>query len=72
MDHIWTGRSNFFNIVKELIYSEEVLLGLVDFVQALLMSGLVELLRSVIDKSFNGELQKQLSSNLYSLAQLLK
>ena len=42
MDHGRIGRSNFFNIVKELTYSEEVLIGLVDYVQALLMSDLVE------------------------------
>ena len=72
LDHGRIVRSNFFNIVKEVTYSEEVLFGLVDYVQALLMSDLVELLESVIEKHFTGNLQKELSSNLYSLTQFLK
>ena len=72
LDHGRIGRSNFFNIVKEVTYSEEVLLGSVDYVQALVMSDPVELLESVIEKYFTGNLQKQLSSNLYTLSQFLK
>ena len=72
MDHGRIGRSNFFNIVKELTYSEEVLIGSVDYVQALFMSDLVELLQSVIDKFLIGDLQKELSSNFNSLTQFLK
>ena len=72
MDYGLIGRSNFFNIVKELTYSEEVLIGSVDYVQALLISDSIELLQLVIDKFFIGDLQKELSSNLYSLTQSLK
>ena len=72
IDHGRIGRSNFFNIVKELTYSKEVLLGSVNYVQALLMGDLVELLQSVIKKFFIGNLQKESSSNLYSLTQFLK
>ena len=32
LDHGCIGISNFFNIVKEVTYSEEVLLGSVDYV----------------------------------------
>ena len=72
MDYGLIGRSNFFNIVKELTFSEEVLLGSVDYVQTLLMSDSVELLHSVIDKFFIGDLQKELSSNLHALFHFLK
>ena len=72
MDHGQIGRSKFFNIIKELTYSEEVLLGLVDYVQALLMSDSVELLQLMIDKFYIDDLQKELSSNLHSLTQFLK
>ena len=58
--------------MKEVTYSEDVFLGLVDYVQALLMSDLVELLESLIDKYFTGNLLKELSSNLYPLTQFLK
>ena len=60
MDHGWIRRSNFVDIVKELTYSEEVLLGSVDYVLALLMSDSVELLQSVNDKFFIGDLQKRI------------
>ena len=73
MDHSQIRRSNFFNIVKELTYSEEVLLGPVDYVQTLLMSDSVALvLQLVIDKFIFGDIQKELSLNLYSLTQFLK
>ena len=50
-DHGHIGRSNVFNTAKEITYSEEVVHGSVDYVQALLlMSDSVELLQSVIDK----------------------
>ena len=55
IDHGQIRRSNFFNIMKELIYSEEVLLGSVDYVQASLMGDSVDLLQSVIDKFFIGD-----------------
>ncbi len=61
-----------FYIAKEVTNSEEVLLGSVDYVHALLMSDLVEFLQSVIDKYFISNLQKQLSANLCSVTQFLK
>ena len=43
-------RSNFANIIKEVAYLEEVVLGSVDYIQALTLTDSVELLQSVIDK----------------------
>ena len=65
-------RTTFFNICNEITYSEEVLLGSVDYVQALLLTEPIELLQTVIDKYFIGEKHKEMSSSLLSLSQFLK
>ena len=46
------GRTTFFSLCNEITYSEEVLLGSIDYVQTLRLTEPIESLQTVIDKYF--------------------
>ena len=66
------GRTTFFSICNEITYSEEILLGSIDYVQALLLTEPIESLQTVIDKYYTADKHNELSSALTSLSQFLR
>ena len=65
-------RSTFFLVCNAVTCSEEQIVGLVDYVQLLLLTEPIELLQGIVDKYFSGDQHKLMTSYLLSVTQFLK